>query len=209
MKTIGIISYDCGNITSLTNSISYLGYGFKLLEKKEELHKFHKIILPGVGAFDHALDSLHKKNLFDPLKEWSSIKSNKLFGICLGMQLLCSGSEESLKNNKGLNLIDANVLNLSSKVKIGHKIPHMGWNSINLSENKIFSSENNNGDFYFVHSYAVFVNEKRASLSKTVYGDITFDSMITNGENIFGAQFHPEKSQHKGLKLLKEFIEYA
>ena len=160
MSLIGIVDYDCGNIKSLANAIKFLGYEFKLIEKKEELSQFQKIILPGVGAFDHAVESLHKKDLFVAIQEWSNNDSNKLLGICLGMQLLCKDSEESLKNNKGLNLIDANVMSLSDKLKSNDKVPHMGWNEINLIENKTFNNENDKRDFYFVHSYAVFVNNE-------------------------------------------------
>ena len=209
MSLIGIVDYDCGNIKSLANAIKFLGYEFKLIEKKEELSQFQKIILPGVGAFDHAIESLHKKDLFVAIQEWSNNDSNKLLGICLGMQLLCKDSEESLKNNKGLNLIDANVMSLSDKLKSNDKVPHMGWNEINLIENKTFNNENDKRDFYFVHSYAVFVNNEKFSLAKTDHGDSSFDSMIFNGQNVFGAQFHPEKSHHQGLNLVKNFIDNA
>ena len=209
MKLIGIVDYDCGNIKSLTNAIKFLGYEFKLIHQKEELDQFKKIILPGVGAFDHAVKALKKKNLFVCIKDWCKNDTNKILGICLGMQLLCKDSEESLNKEKGLSLIDANVLSLSNKLNNSDKVPHMGWNEIDLVENDVFSFENNKRDFYFVHSYAVFVNHKKFSLAKTNHGNISFDSMIFNRKNIFGAQFHPEKSYHQGLNILKDFIENA
>jgi imidazole glycerol-phosphate synthase subunit HisH len=206
MSVIGVVNYDCGNIQSVINAIEFLGHNFKLIENKEQLFSCKKVILPGVGSFDHAIEALHSNNLFAELQEWSKVQTNQLFGICLGMQLLCSGSDESLDNRKGLNLIDAKVLSLSSKIQNSDNIPHMGWNEIELRVNNIFSEEHNKRDFYFVHSYAVFVNDEKCSLSKTNYGNISFDSMITNGKNIFGAQFHPEKSHGNGLNLLKDFI---
>ena len=208
-RSVGIIDYDCGNIKSLFNAINKLGYGAKFIKNENELLSSQKIILPGVGSFEYAVNSLHKKNLFNALKKWSDDVSNKLFGICLGMQLLCSGSDEASEEKKGLNLINAKVENLSKHLNKDDKIPHMGWNSISLKKNKIFNFENNQRDFYFVHSYAVFTKNEEFSLAKTSYQDITFDSMITNGKNIYGAQFHPEKSDKQGLSLLNDFLKNA
>jgi glutamine amidotransferase len=209
MKEIGIINYNCGNITSLTNSIKFLKYDFKLINDKNELFKFKKIILPGVGAFDTAIDSLNDKDLFLSLKDWIDDHSNKLLGICLGMQVLCIESEESKKNKKGLSVINANVENLSNKLELTHKVPHVGWNSIKLKENEVFKSEFNNRDFYFLHSYAAYINDKKSNLAETSYQNVTFNSMITNGINVYGAQFHPEKSHFQGLNLIKNFIDNA
>lgn len=208
-KYVGIIDYDCGNIKSLSNAINKLGYKTKFIRDENELFTSQKIILPGVGSFQYAINSLHQKNLFNVLKKWSNNVSNKLFGICLGMQLLCSGSDEAQEDNKGLSLIDAKVENLSKYLKKNDKIPHMGWNSISLKKNKIFNFENNQRDFYFVHSYAVFTNNEELSLAKTNYNNIIFDSMISNGKNIYGAQFHPEKSDNQGLNLLNDFLTNA
>lgn len=205
-KYVGIIDYDCGNIKSLSNAINKLGYKTKFIRDENELFTSKKIILPGVGSFQYAINSLHQKNLFYVLKKWSNNVSNKLFGICLGMQLLCSRSEEAQDDIKGLNLIDAEVENLSKYLKKNDKIPHMGWNSISLKKNKIFNNENDQRDFYFVHSYAVFTNNEELSLAKTNYNNVIFDSMISNGKNIYGAQFHPEKSDNQGLKLLNNFL---
>ena len=209
MSVIGVVNYECGNIQSVINAIEFLGYEFRLIENKEQLFSCQKVILPGVGAFDYAVDALHSKGLFTALQEWSKEKSNQLLGICLGMQLLCANSDESLENKKGLNLIDAQVLSLSKMIQNDEKIPHMGWNEIKLITNNIFSKEFNNHDFYFIHSYAVFVNNENHSLAKTAYGDVLFSSIITNGENVHGVQFHPEKSHEYGLNLLKNFITNA
>jgi glutamine amidotransferase len=206
MGVIGVVNYGCGNIQSVINAIEFLGYEFRLIENEEQLFSCQKVILPGVGAFDHAIDALHSRDLFIALQDWSKEKSNQLLGICLGMQLLCSDSDESLENKKGLGLVDAQVLSLSKKVRGDEKIPHMGWNEIKLINNKVFSKECGKHDYYFIHSYAVFVNNEKHSLAKTVYGDVLFSSMITNGENVYGAQFHPEKSHENGLNLLRDFI---
>jgi imidazole glycerol-phosphate synthase subunit HisH len=206
MGIIGVVNYGCGNIQSVINAIEFLGYEFRLIENEEQLFSCQKVILPGVGAFDHAIEALHSTGLFIALQEWSKEKSNQLLGICLGMQLLCSDSDESLENKKGLSLINAQVLSLSKKIHNDEKIPHMGWNEIKLIDNNIFSKECNNHNFYFIHSYAVFVNNEKHSLAKTVYGDVLFSSMVTNGKNVYGVQFHPEKSHDNGLNLLKDFI---
>ena len=209
MSVIGVVNYECGNIQSVINAIEFLGYEFRLIENKEQLFSCQKVILPGVGAFDYAVDALHSKGLFTALQEWSKEQSNQLLGICLGMQLLCGGSDESLKNKKGLNLIDGQVLSLSKKIQNDEKIPHMGWNAIKLIDNKVFSKECNKHDYYFIHSYAVFVNNERFGLAKTSHGNTLFSSMITNGENVYGVQFHPEKSHYNGLNLLRDFITNA
>ena len=209
MSVIGVVNYGCGNIQSVLNAIEFLGYESRLIENKEQLFSCQKVILPGVGAFDYAVDALHSKGLFTALQEWSKEQSNQLLGICLGMQLLCGGSDESLKNKKGLNLIDGQVLSLSKKIQNDEKIPHMGWNAIKLIDNKVFSKECNKHDYYFIHSYAVFVNNERFGLAKTSHGNTLFSSMITNGENVYGVQFHPEKSHYNGLNLLRDFITNA
>ena len=209
MSVIGVVNYGCGNIQSVLNAIEFLGYESRLIENKEQLFLCQKVILPGVGAFDYAVDALHSKGLFTALQEWSKEQSNQLLGICLGMQLLCGGSDESLKNKKGLNLIDGQVLSLSKKIQNDEKIPHMGWNAIKLIDNKVFSKECNKHDYYFIHSYAVFVNNERFGLAKTSHGNTLFSSMITNGENVYRVQFHPEKSHYNGLNLLRDFITNA
>lgn len=209
MKKIGIVNYNCGNITSLTNSIKFLNYDFRLINDKNELFKYKKIILPGVGAFDTAIDSLNDKDLFISLRDWIADHTNKLLGICLGMQVLCIGSEESKKNKKGLGAINANIENLSNKLELSHKVPHVGWNSIQLKENEVFKNEFNNRDFYFLHTYAAYVNDKKCNLAETSYYNITFNSMITNSINVYGVQFHPEKSHFQGLNLIKNFIDNA
>jgi len=206
MGIIGVVNYGCGNIQSVINAIEFLGYEFRIIENEEQLFSCQKVILPGVGSFDYAIDALHSKGLFTAIQEWSKVQSNQLLGICLGMQILCGASDESLENKIGLSLVDAQVLSLSKKIQDDEKIPHMGWNEIKLSDNKVFSKECGKHDYYFIHSYAVFVNNEKHSLAKTVYGDVLFSSMITNGKNLYGAQFHPEKSHGNGLNLLKDFI---
>jgi len=205
---IAIIDYDCGNIQSLTNAIEYLGYEVNLVNNPNELYKYNKLILPGVGSFDSGVSSLLKTGLFDEIINWVENEENKLLGICLGMQLLCNSSEESSKNIPGLSLIDATVKSLSKYRSNNEKVPHIGWNNITLKKTP-FKSFIENTDFYFVHSFAVFVNNENLSLAKTPFSHIYFDSIISNNRNIFGMQFHPEKSHIHGLNLLEDFFIHA
>lgn len=199
---IGIINYKCGNITSVMNALAFLGYESRLVNNKDELKSFNRVILPGVGAFDTAMSNLSETGMVHALSEWVDSSENLLLGICLGMQLLCSKSEETVKGMNGLGLIDAEAIILKSKdVDI---LPNIGW-----LEAKFVPLEMNeySGDYYFVHSYGIQCSKKENVLCSSFYGDTQFASGITNNRNIFGFQFHPEKSNVKGLSLIKWFCE--
>lgn len=197
---IGILEYGCGNIKSVSNALKACGYDSKLVSNAAELNKVEKLILPGVGAFDYAVELLTATGMVEGLIRWTEDESKKLLGVCLGMQLLCRGSDESLKNYNGLGLIDADVKKLVSKTE--NRLPNVGWSEVTFN-NEEFSQYN--GDFYFVHSYGAYCDKKENELAYSHYGDNIFSSAITNGKNIFGYQFHPEKSQKKGLAILLEF----
>ena len=197
-----VIILDCGigNLKSLKNAIDFLGFSNKITSLKEDIKKAKKIIFPGVGNFGKAILELKKRDILDILKD--RIKEGVPFlGICLGMQLLFEESDES-KGIKGLGLLNGRVLKFKLKTLV---VPHMGWNSIDIKvKNKLLYKIKNNSYFYFAHSYYCNPKDKDIILTTTNYG-IEFVSSI-HKENIWAVQFHPEKSQDLGLKLLKNFL---
>ena len=197
---IGILDYGCGNLKSLRNAVEEVGSKASLISSPLDLNNFNKIILPGVGAFDHAMDLLIANGFVEPLKSWASQIENKLLGICLGMQLLCELSQESRENMCGLGLIKENVQLLKSHKDV--RLPHMGWSEVTF---KTEDFKSNSGDYYFVHSYGVYCEDKEMELAVAEYGGRNFSCSITNGSNIMGHQFHPEKSHKLGLSLLKNW----
>lgn len=197
---IAIIDYGMGNLYSVENAFRVLGVSTDFVTAPGSLLKYDKLVLPGVGAFGDAVRGLEKKKLVAPIKEFVS-SGRPFLGICLGMQLLFEESEES-KGVRGLVLIPGRVKRFSRKLKC----PHIGWNEI---EKKSFAPEIFRGFprrvfAYFCHSYFVVPEQKSAVIAETRYG-IRFASMVKSG-NVYGMQFHPEKSQGDGLKLLKNFI---
>lgn len=206
-SVIGVIDYGCGNIKSITNALDKIGVDSQVIVSPEDISSSNKMLLPGVGSFDHAITSLEHRGLKDVLRKWTLSEEHKLLGICLGMQLLCKNSDESLLNKDGLGLIDAEVKCLTNKSRAYVKIPHMGWSDIEIAnaESPILKGIDDLTDFYFVHSYGVFSESKEVIVAETDYG-VRFASMVSNGSNIYGVQFHPEKSQTAGLNLLRNFV---
>ena len=203
MTKIGIINYDVGNLTSLINSFLKLGCKVEIVNNPREIKNYDKLILPGVGNFDYAIKQFNSFNYKNDIEEFIN-KKKHILGICLGMQLMCNSSQES--KNKGLGRINAEVLNFKNKADENLILPHIGWNSVKLNKKiEIFNNIPEDSDFYFTHSFAVFANNHNLDISTTYYG-IDFVSVFKK-ENIFGVQFHPEKSDKFGLKLLKNFIE--
>ena len=194
---IGIINYNINNIASLINAIKFLNIEYQVVSEPEQLINFKMVILPGVGSFDSGVKSLQKSGMFDALKNLD-LKTTKLFGICLGMQLLCSSSEEGIL--KGLDIIKGKVVHLNNKNCRG-KIPHTGFNTINSADNNIFLESMLEDDFYFVHSYALDIDDKKIKTATCNYHGATFTAALRY-RNIFGTQFHPEKSGSKGLDLI-------
>tara|TARA_B100001123_G_C15140629_1_gene959335 strand:+ start:60 stop:677 length:618 start_codon:yes stop_codon:yes gene_type:complete len=203
MKKIAIINYGMGNLRSVENAVKRLNFDPKIVSSPKQLDNYDKIILPGVGSFKKAMKLLKENNWINSININIKDKKKYLFGICLGMQLLASESEE-FGITKGLGLIKGKIKflgNLGCKLKI----PQIGWNSIFIKkEHKFLKGVTNNMDFYFVNSYAFVPEEKSFEIAKTNY-DIDFCSIISK-ENIFGAQFHPEKSSKAGRKILENFL---
>ena len=203
MASIGIINLDSGNLASLINAFKILEVKVKIIENYKDIKRFNKILLPGVGHFKNACESLKKKKFNKELINFTQKEKNKILGICLGMQLLFEDSEEG--NIDGLNLIKGKVKKFD-KTKKDIKIPHIGWNSVKIkNQSYLLKDISDMTDFYFVHSYMVKYNLKNEIIGETDNSDI-FTSVI-NKKNIYGVQFHPEKSHKAGLKILRNFME--
>lgn len=196
-----IIDYNLGNIKSVINAFNYLGVSTKITNDKKIIKNSSKILLPGVGSFKKAMENIKKLELEEIINELVLIKKIPVLGICLGMQLLTQSSEED-GFTKGFEFIDGKISRFKSDLKLS--IPHIGFNSVdNNEDNILFKNIENNSDFYFVHSYKLEYEQKKYNTGLTDYGE-RFISTFQK-DNIFGVQFHPEKSQSNGLKLLKNF----
>lgn len=197
---ITIVDYGMGNLGSIRNMLKRIGVQSEITGDPEKIEQAGKIILPGVGAFDAAMQLINSGGLLEVLNKKALVEKVPVLGICLGMQLLTESSEEGVL--PGLNWINAKTLRFPKNEKL--KIPHMGWNFTRIVHNSPLT-ENFTEEFrfYFVHSYCVLVTDENNSILKTSYG-IEFDSAIRK-DNIFGVQFHPEKSHKYGMTLLKNF----
>lgn len=203
---ITIVDYGVGNLFSLSSSLNYLGLENRISGEKSDLASADRLILPGVGAFADAMEKLKASGLIEPLKE-EIAKGKPLLGICLGMQLLFEKSYE-YGEHEGLGLLRGEVVPLKKDMKEQLKIPHMGWNSLQLTEfgrNHPLLRYTKEGDYvYFVHSfYAVHCEDSLLAFSE--YGTEVTAAVAHN--HIMGTQFHPEKSGETGLRILKAFAE--
>lgn len=200
MSLIAIIDYGMGNLRSVEKAFEYVGHNAFIARHPEEVIGASHVVLPGVGGFPECMKNLQSSGMIDAV--YKSIESGRQFlGICLGLQLLFSESEE-FGQHKGLNILDGRV----ARFRLGHefKVPHMGWNQIRIERDApILKGIPDNSFVYFVHSYFVVPADKGITSTFTDYGGI-FVSSICKG-NIFACQFHPEKSQEIGLRILKNF----
>ena len=197
---IAILDYGVGNLKSIQNMFKKTCVDSTITSDNKEIEKASKYILSGVGSFDYAVRSLKNASFFETLKKEVLENKKKILGICLGMQLLSNNSEEG--KEKGLGWINASTIKFNM-VNKNLAVPHMGWNKINLiNTNNIFKNLNEN-KFYFVHSYHVVCHDKKNVLATSNYGEL-FTSAI-HKENIYGVQFHPEKSHKFGMQLFKNF----
>lgn len=200
---ISIINYGMGNLGSIQNMLKKLNVQSEIISKPEECHNAKKIILPGVGHFEEGMRVLTENDWLPILNQKVIEDKIPVLGICLGMQLMTTYSEEG--NCKGLNWIDADVKRFNF-VEQNMKVPHMGWNEVLPNfESPLFKDFETLEDirYYHVHSYYVELNNPQLEISKTIYG-IPFTSGFQKN-NIFGVQFHPEKSHKFGLKMLSNF----
>lgn len=196
---VGVLNYGvAGNIFNIVKALRYIGVDVRVLEKPEDFKGIDKLVLPGVGSFYDAIKEIDKACLRDIIIQ--TAKQKDTLGICLGMQLLVeTGYEFGL--SKGLGLIEGEV----KKIQSHSLLPHIGFNSVNIKDNStLFKNMEHSQDFYFMHSFEV-LNEQNV-LATTKYGDYKFVSSVQK-ENIYGVQFHPEKSRDAGLQIFKNFIE--
>ena len=199
-KLIGLINYKISNIRSVRNAFEKINLQTKIINENSDFDECTHLVLPGVGTYKKGMLNLERLNLIEPILK--DVKKGKpILGLCLGMQLFSEIGEEFGPSN-GLNLIPGNVSRIKCKKLI---LPHVGWNEIIIEKKNshLFKGIPNKSCFYFIHSFAYSDIQKSNISSKTHY-EIDFVSAIES-ENIFGAQFHPEKSQKYGLKLLKNF----
>ncbi|MBD2785775.1 imidazole glycerol phosphate synthase subunit HisH [Xenorhabdus sp. DI] len=202
---IRIIDYGVGNIQAFMNMFKRLGVAANRAHSANDLQDATHLILPGVGAFDHAMEMFNKSGMRPALEELVLNKKVPILGICVGMQMLAESSDEG--KLQGLNWIPGNVRSFSSNPKLASlPLPHMGWNDITIKLNEpLFKGFETSPRFYFLHSY-YFTCENREHVAATAQYGFNFDCVISS-ENIYGIQCHPEKSHSSGAQLLKNFSE--
>lgn len=203
-KSILIVNYGMGNIGSVSNALDYLGGKYVISNHKRDLGLADAIILPGVGAFGAAMENLRQLDLVDELTEQVTIKKKPFLGICLGMQLLAKDSVE-MGHFAGLGWIDGNVVEIDPSA--GLRVPHVGWNEVTPTQpDPLFRRIEEGAHFYFDHSFHLQCSEPAVS-AVCEYGG-RYVAAIQK-ENILAVQFHPEKSQRSGLKLLRNFLNFV
>ncbi len=197
-----IVDYDAGNLKSVEKALVFLGDKPVITRDREEILKADRVILPGVGAFGDAMDKLSGYGLVDVLHQVAERKISFL-GICLGLQLLFESSEES-PGKEGLGILPGQILRIPSGP--GLKIPHMGWNSLEIKpQSRLFQGIESGSYVYFVHSYYLQAENEKLVSATARYG-VQIHAAVER-ENVFGCQFHPEKSSRIGLGILKNFLE--
>lgn len=199
-----IVNYGMGNLNSVKRALDRMQVDSVISSKSQDIIESDKIILPGVGHFGKAMSNLKELNLIDTLHEAVLVKKKPILGICLGMQLMATRSEEG--DSAGLNWFDAEIVKFRVSDNLKFKVPHMGWNTVTVKkDSNLMSDLPDPKEFYFVHSYHFQISDQTEVLNESVY-DYNFVSAVEK-ENIFGVQYHPEKSHDTGAKLLKNFIE--
>ena len=211
ISEVVIIDYKLGNLFSIKQAIQKFGVNAVVTNELDVINSAKAIVLPGVGAFGHAMNQLRRSRLDEALVSAAN-KGVPLFGICLGMQLLCSQSEE-YGEHKGLGIIPGTVKKFPSKDSSGNKVrvPSIGWrtlipNPINNWDNSPFSQLNPEDDLYFVHSYHVAPDNPESILAESIYSEKKYCAAIKY-QNIFSTQFHPEKSGKVGLQIIKNWLD--
>lgn len=196
---IAVIDYDAGNLKSVEKALNYLGEEVVVSRNFKDILAADKVILPGVGAFGEAMERLKQYELDKVIRE--AVQQKPFLGICLGLQLLFSGSEEN-GGVEGLHILDGEIVKIPAKP--GLKIPHIGWNSLHLqNQGRLFDGIEENAFVYFVHSYYLRAKKEEIVKASTEYGAHIHASV--EEDNVFACQFHPEKSSSVGLQILHNF----
>ncbi len=198
-----ILDYNAGNIQSVRRKLERVGSSVTVTNDPSLVLKADKIIMPGVGHFGNAMDQLKNLNLIDALNEAVLVRKAPILGICLGMQLMAKHSEEG--NCNGLAWVNGFIKRFQVTDTLNYKVPHMGWNTVHITKkSKLMDGIDENAAFYFVHSFHFETEENDLILNETNY-DYNFVSAFEK-ENIFGVQYHPEKSHETGERLMRNFI---
>lgn len=200
---IGIIDYGSGNIYAIANLYKRLNLEYILTNDHNELKKADKLILPGVGAFDETMQMLNNSGLKNLLDELVLVKKVPIMGVCVGMQIMANSSEEG--DLEGFGWIKGHVKKIDKNALYSKPhLPHMGWNEIHVKETSpLFNDIDTERGFYFLHSYYFSCKDESDSLATTHYG--SHFSCVVNHENVYGVQFHPEKSHSNGIQIFKNF----
>lgn len=211
-KLVTIVDYGIGNICSVTRAFEHCGAEVLLTDKPRDILAATSLVLPGVGAFSNGMNGLRERDLTEPLREYAA-SGKPLLGICLGMQMLFTGSTE-FGEHSGLNIIEGRILPIEPLGPEGSalKVPHIGWSELLQPvdgpawRGSIFKHLNSQEHCYFVHSLTAVPDDDRHRLSDTYYGTSRISAAVAKG-NVYGCQFHPEKSGATGLKIIKGFLE--
>ena len=207
MKKVKVVDYDAGNLFNVVRAFEYLECETRLVRQADEIHGADYLVLPGVGAFADGMASLHQRELVQPIIDWAE-SGKPLIGICLGMQLLLSSSEE-FGQHEGLNIVPGRVRRLPTQP--GMKVPNIGWHPLQPSADDVCWDKgclrdiSREQDMYFVHSFAAYPDDQAHWLARSAFGEHWFCSVLEK-DNIFACQFHPEKSGEVGLNILRRYI---
>tara|TARA_Y100000589_G_scaffold133659_2_gene127678 strand:- start:6979 stop:7593 length:615 start_codon:yes stop_codon:yes gene_type:complete len=202
MKKIGIINTGISNFGSIENVLLRFGYEGVNISNANQIKNYKKIIIPGVGKFDTAMEYLNNNNISNVLVEYINQTEVYVLGICLGMHLLCRRSEEGIL--PGLNILNSDVVHLKNLIKKNQTYPHMGWNELIISRNNKILPIGSKYRFYFVHNYCLVPDDPDIEIARCSYGE-EFCVAIQQ-KNVFGVQFHPERSHKFGLGLIQRFL---
>ncbi|MEQ1762920.1 MAG: imidazole glycerol phosphate synthase subunit HisH [Pyrinomonadaceae bacterium] len=199
-----IVDYGTGNLSSVERSLARLGAEFLVSSRAADIDRCEKLILAGVGHFGRAMEGLRKNGLIEPLEKAVLIDRKPVLGICLGMELMARSSEEG--NVEGLGWLDANVVKFSVLDKVRYKVPHIGWNRVGVKKaSRLMDNIPASAEFYFLHSYHLELGDRSILLNDSRHEEV-FTAAVEK-ENIYGVQYHPEKSHRVGLQLLKNFVD--
>jgi glutamine amidotransferase len=199
---VGIVDLEMGNLRSVSNAIDHLGYDAALVTGPGELASLTHLVLPGVGSFHTAMRRMHQRDLVKATRQFAA-SGRPVLGLCLGMQILADWGDEG-ERTEGLGLVPGEVRRLDEKRVTGGAVPHVGWNAVEwVGTHPVLRGIRSGADFYFVHSYYVASNDPATVLGTTEYGE-RFPSVMGR-DNVLGFQFHPEKSQANGLRLIEAF----